>query len=59
MPCTTPPRICSSTSCGLITVPQSSTHQCLSRVTKPDLDVDLEVLAWMPLVNANGQARGA
>jgi len=29
--CTTPPRTCSSTSCGLMTVPQSSTHQCLSR----------------------------
>src|SRR6266851_1736992 len=36
IPCTTPPLICSSTSCGLITVPQSSTHQCLIRVTKPD-----------------------
>jgi len=34
-PCTTPPRICSSTSCGLMMVPQSSTTQCLSSLTKP------------------------
>ena len=36
IPCTTPPRICSSTSCGLMTVPQSSTHQCLSSFTIPE-----------------------
>ena len=30
-----PPRICSSTSCGLMIVPQSSTTQCLSSLMKP------------------------
>jgi len=58
MPCTTPPRICSPTSCGLMTVPQSSTHQCLRSVARPVSMSTSTWLAWMPLVKANGHARG-
>src|SRR4249919_3633455 len=57
MPCTTPPRICSSTSCGLMMVPQSSTHQCFRSFTNPVSISTSRWLPWMPLVNAKGHAR--
>ena len=51
MPCTMPPRSCSSTSIGLITVPESSTHQCLRSLTNPVSGSTSTSEAWMPLVN--------
>ncbi len=53
-PCTTPPRICSSTSSGLRTVPQSSTTQCRSSRMNPVSVSTSSHDACAPLVNANG-----
>ncbi len=58
MPWTMPPRICSSTSIGLMTVPQSSTHQCLSSFTKPVSTSTSTSEAWMPLVKVKPYSRG-
>jgi hypothetical protein len=51
-----PPRTCSSTSSGLITRPQSSTHQCSSSFTIPVSVSTSTQLAWMPLVKAKGKS---
>jgi len=53
-----PPLICSSTSCGLIMVPQSSTTQCLRSLTKPVSVSTSSHEAWTPLVKAKGYSRG-
>ena len=54
----TPPRICSSTNSGLITVPQSSTHQCLSSLTNPVSTSTSTSEAWIPLVKVKPYSRG-
>ena len=54
MPCTTPPRICSSTSFSLRMVPTSSTTQNPSSVTIPVSGSTSTCAAIAPLVNTNG-----